>query len=174
MTRLAVSRTPLLMIEEEVEFLADTLAPSFGERNKRWLNRRAPEAAIAKVLAARGYVDLGPTVIVDTCWIVSVTVAGARAMVAAGAVTIAQLATDVDRMLGRLVAYRRCIQQGLADASICDGWDAFPDEPFSRVASAILLKRKHVEQREARSHQETRALPGHLFLRATDLGMAAG
>lgn len=172
MTRQLAIQTPALQ-EDEAVFMTDTLWGGMSGRNLRLINARTLRRSLVPSLAARGLVTVKPyrpmfggftTEMVQA----SVSVAGARALVAAGAVSVAALAVDVDVLEARLVGYRKLIEQGVIERDLnLDGWEAVTLEPFGRVAAAILIKRGLVEEREAETDQE-RALPGVMWLRATD------
>lgn len=156
-----VLQTPLS--EGEAGLMVEALAGDGFGRNRLFIVRRTAVYRLAQSLEARGLVsskaDFGGVTI-------AVTTAGARALVKVGAVSVADLAIDADRILSGLTAYRRAMASGLCDLSICDGWDAFrEDDPFQRVAAAVLLKHGQVEQRGP-TEQEHADQAARFFLRA--------
>lgn len=157
---------------DEVELMAEVLGVGQDGRNRICIGRGNDAWRIVRDLEARGLMTSQKWASCNL-WDVSVSTAGAREVVRAGAIPLADLAVDVDLWLSRLVAYRRCIASGLADASICDGFDLIPDEPYARVAAAILTKRGLVEQRDPEGEREVSVFgPDTLFIRAID-GAAA-
>lgn len=153
---------------DEIDLMAAVLGVGPHGRNRAVVGRGSADWRTIQDLAQRGLM----TVTRWTAWSlfdISVTTAGAREVVRAGAITLADLAVDVDVWLARLVAYRRCIAAGLADASICEGFDVVRDEPYARVAAAVLIKRGLVEQRGPEGQRELSALgPDGLLIRAID------
>lgn len=149
--------------EAEVHFLRLVLDGGFTGPNRARIGRRSVFADQAADLAAMGYlsaVDEG-----DGVRSYSVTTPGARALVQVGAATVAELAKDADRILDRLTGYRRVIDAGLCDATLCDGWDAFrTNNPYHRVAAAVLVRRGQVEERGPSTADDQTV--GRFYLRA--------
>lgn len=141
------------------------------ERNRWSAASTHPELPLARDLAARGFMTMAAEA---RGFVIAVTNAGARALIAAGVIRARDLAEGADRMLSQLRFSRSTYERGLSDPSLGDlSWDAFADTPHNRAAANALLKRGHVEQRPAATDQERRWLASHLFLRATDEGMRA-
>lgn len=86
----------------------------------------------------------------------SVTTEGGRQAVAAGVVTFAQLATKCDAILARLTNHAAAVDSGLADRSICDGWDVISDDPHSRASAAVLQRRHMIQTRQRDGRLEGR------------------
>ena len=153
---------------DEVELMAEVLGVGQDGRNRICIGRGNDAWRIVRDLEARGLMTSQKWASCNL-WDVSVSTAGAREVVRAGAASLSDLAVDVDLWMARLVAYRRCIASGLADASLCSGFDLVPDEPYARVAAAILIKRGLVEQRGPEGDREIAVLgPDALLIRAID------
>ncbi|WEK38659.1 MAG: hypothetical protein P0Y50_08845 [Candidatus Brevundimonas colombiensis] len=158
---------------DEIDLMAHVIGDHrFGQRNRlAILNRLDPIWATVRGLAVRGLLTIEQPAW-GTGWIVSVSTAGARELVRVGAMTVADLAVDVDVWLARLtglIRYREDLlaRWGEACAADLSCWDVAPDEPYARVAAAILIKRGLVEQRGPESHREVSSLgPDALLIRA--------
>lgn len=136
------------LTDEESHFLREVL---LGRAcNHRFLPSTGRLADLARGLADRGLGALSPM------GGFSVTTAGARALAAAGAVTTADLARDLDRLADWLRWRAAVVAAGLSDPSVDDGWDLVPSDPFGRVAFAVLRKRGSVEAREVDGVQQMR------------------
>lgn len=153
---------------DEAELMAEVLGVGPDGRNCVRIGRGHANWHMIRDLEARGLMTLQKWASCQL-WNISVSTAGAREVVRAGAIPLADLAVDVNLWLVRLVAYRHNIAAGLADASLCSGFDLVPDEPYARVAAAILIKRGLVEQRGPEGERELSALgPDALLIRAID------
>ncbi|MFC5372962.1 hypothetical protein ACFPIF_10380 [Brevundimonas faecalis] len=160
------------LASEEVDLMVFILGSTGGlgsRRNKWWIGPRQPEWPMIRSLVERGMLTVAPAAV--GAYDVSVTTTGARELVRIKAVSIGDLAADVDRILGLLqghIRYRDDLRarHGDAVADDFDVWDYVPDEPFARVAAAILIKRGLVEQRGPETDREHAWAPHGLLISA--------
>lgn len=137
---------------DEIDLMTTVLGVGPDGRNRLVIGRRAGDWPVIRTLATRGLMAFAEWISRSGLFNVSVTTAGARELVRSGAFALADLAIDVDLWLARLtghIRYREDLRERWGDACAADlsGWDIVPDEPYARVATAILLKRGLIEQR---------------------------
>jgi hypothetical protein len=164
-----LTRAPLPPAEADLlkAVLCESLEPN------RWSAGAAhPNLTLARDLARRGFMAMKPDRFGGAD--VSVTAAGARALIEAGVIRAADLANGANRVLTTLAGYRRVFEAGFCDPSLGDlSWGAVRDTPHNRAALNVLVKRGHVEERAAATAQEMAHLAGCRCVRATDAGMRA-
>lgn len=163
---------------DEIELMTLVLGRTRDGRNRLWLGPLSADLPMIRDLAARGMMTAE-----NRRWgnslETSVTTLGARELVRLGAVALADLAEDVERVLERLLGrmrYRDDLRQRFGEACAADlcVWDHVADEPYARVAAAVLLKRGVVEQRGPEDPKELAfAGPDGLFIRAVVTGGSA-
>ena len=113
---------------------------------------RGDGRAAARSLAGRGLLAF------DGNWM-TVTPAGARALIDAKAARFQDFTSGADQLLARLESFRANIDAGLADPSVCDGWEGVPACPFQRAALAALERAGKVERREVDGRVQARVPP---------------
>lgn len=164
----------MALAEDEVELMTFVLGHTRDGRNRLHVARLSPDAPMIRDLEQRGMMAVR-----RDGWgtmIASVTVAGARELVRRGVVAMADLAADVDRVLGSLqglIRYREDLRQRWGDAVAADlsVWNLVQDEPYARVAAAVLMKRGLVEQRGPEGDLEFRSLGADaVLIRAREAG----
>lgn len=156
---------------EEADLLKRVLCEML-EVNRWDAGPRHPWLPLARDLARRGFMALAPDRSGGAE--VSVTAAGARALIEAGVIKARDLAGGADRLMRMLSGYRAGYEAGRTDPSLGDlSWGAVRDTPHNRAALNVLKRRGLIEERAAATAQEIEHLSGCRIVRATDAGMRA-
>ncbi|MED5536496.1 MAG: hypothetical protein VX661_01485 [Pseudomonadota bacterium] len=154
--------------------MATVLAVGPNGRNRTVIGLAHSDWPSVRSLASRGLMTFVEWA-TRGLWDISVTTAGAREVVRAGAMRLSDLAIDVDPWLARLtslIRYRDDLRARFGEtcAAELSCWQIVRDEPYARVAVAILLKRGLVEPRGPGldPRELTWTTPDALFIRAVE------